>query len=59
MLIFQPTVKPKASNGGSMSEDGGSKRVITILVNWEKDTVTGSGDIYIGVWEVEGVHSIP
>jgi len=37
-------VNPKASNSGS-------KRVRTVLVSWEKDTVTGSGDIYIGVWD--------
>jgi len=47
VLIFQPTVNPKAS-------DSESKRVRTVLVSWEKDTVTGSGDIYIYVWEVEG-----
>jgi len=28
-----------------------SERVRTILVSWEKEAVTGSGDIYIGVWE--------
>ena len=28
-----------------------SKRVRTVLVSWEKDTVTRSVDIYIGVWE--------
>jgi len=44
VLIFQPTVNPRAS-------DIESEHVKTILVSWEKDTVTGSADIYIGVWE--------
>jgi len=37
-------VNPRAS-------DIESERVRTVLVSWEKDAVTGSGDIYIGVWE--------
>jgi len=44
VMIFRPTVNPKAS-------DSGSKHVRTVLVSWEKDAVTGSGDIYISVWE--------
>jgi len=28
-----------------------SERVRTVLVSWEKDAVTGSGDIYISVLE--------
>jgi hypothetical protein len=44
VLIFQPTVNPRAS-------DIESEHVRTILVTWEKDAVTGSGDIYIIVWE--------
>jgi len=44
VLIFQPTVNPRAS-------DSESKRVRTALVSWEKDAVTRSVDIYIGVWE--------
>jgi len=40
VLILQPTVNPRASNIES-------EHVRTILVSWEKDTVTGSGDIYM------------
>jgi len=44
VLIFQHTLNPRAS-------DIENKHVRTVLVSWEKDVVTGSGDIYIGVWE--------
>jgi len=37
-------VNPRAS-------DIESERVRTVLVSWEKDAVTGSSDIYIGIWE--------
>jgi len=33
------------------ASDSGSKCVITVLVSWKKDAVTGGGYIYIGVWE--------
>ena len=42
VLIFQPTVNPKAS-------DSENKRVRTVLVHWEKDAVTRSVNIYMCV----------